>query len=178
MFTPKRENLSFSSPVAIMSSSEDDVCVYEEEVDEDMDVLHEVDDKNSKTEECKILSTSDVISVMTDCIKTVEAVTQIPPTTIRILLNRFRWDKEKMMDKLYLGENIFELAGILSPFKVESPKVKSKSTHCEICFMELEENAFGLNCQHYYCMECWAEYLKLKVIDGKPINIAKGPLTL
>ena len=35
---------------------------------------------------------------MVENIKEVSSITQIPTTTIRILLNHFKWDKEKLME--------------------------------------------------------------------------------
>ena len=38
---------------------------------------------------------------MVENIKEVSSITQIPTTTIRILLNHFKWDKEKLMERYY-----------------------------------------------------------------------------
>ncbi len=38
---------------------------------------------------------------MVDCIKDVNQVLQIPATTTRILLNHFKWDKDKLMERYY-----------------------------------------------------------------------------
>lgn len=43
---------------------------------------------------------------------------QIPATTTRILLNHFRWDKEKLMERFYDGdqEKLFSEARVVNPF--------------------------------------------------------------
>ena len=44
---------------------------------------------------------------------------QIPVTTTRILLNHFKWDKEKLMERFYDGdqEKLFLEAHVISPYK-------------------------------------------------------------
>lgn len=43
---------------------------------------------------------------------------QIPATTTRILLNHFKWDKEKLMERFYDGdqEKLFAEARVVNPF--------------------------------------------------------------
>lgn len=44
---------------------------------------------------------------------------QIPATTTRILLNHFKWDKEKLMERFYDGdqEQLFAEARVINPFR-------------------------------------------------------------
>lgn len=44
---------------------------------------------------------------------------QIPATTTRILLNHFKWDKEKLMERFYDGdqEKLFAEARVINPFR-------------------------------------------------------------
>ena len=51
---------------------------------------------------------------MVESIKEVNSVTQIPTTTIRILLNHFKWDKEKLMERFYSDdqEEMFQEAQV------------------------------------------------------------------
>lgn len=51
---------------------------------------------------------------------------QIPATTTRILLNHFRWDKEKLMERYYDGdqEALFKAAHVINPYV--KPKRESK----------------------------------------------------
>ena len=52
-----------------------------------------------------ILNPEEIVQSMVDCIKEVNQVLQIPATTTRILLNHFRWDKEKLMER-YLNNSL------------------------------------------------------------------------
>ena len=61
------------------------------------------------------MSTEDIVAHMVESIKEVNNVTQIPTTTIRILLNHFKWDKEKLMERFYSDdqEEMFKAAQVL-----------------------------------------------------------------
>lgn len=76
---------------------------------------------------------------------------QIPPTTVRILLNHFKWDKEKLMEKYYTEkpEKLFEEAQVVSPFKTKESKVKgasssrstpAKTYECDICYLAIPKS--------------------------------------
>lgn len=44
---------------------------------------------------------------------------QIPATTTRILLNYFKWDKEKLMERFYDGDQdkLYADAKVINPFR-------------------------------------------------------------
>ena len=126
----------------------------------------------------EVLSTEKIVQNMVDIIKEVNSVMQvifahqhevvekfiyqdfkfqIPATTVRILLNHFKWDKEKLLDKFYTGDDhdsLFAEAKVVSPYKDSSPSQasgpgtsSSSSTkaggsaasapiECEICCMK------------------------------------------
>lgn len=52
----------------------------------------------------------------------------MPNTTTRILLNHFKWDKEKLMERLYDGdqEALFSEARVINPFRKPLPVNKYK----------------------------------------------------
>ena len=86
----------------------------------------------------EVLTTEQILQHMNDCIKEVNIVVevwaksfylcyatlltsfsfQMPSTVIRMLLNHFRWDKEKLMERYYDGdpEKLFTEAHVASPF--------------------------------------------------------------
>ena len=67
----------------------------------------------------EVLTPDKIVNHMIDCIKEVNQVLELPPTTTRILLHHFRWDKEKLMERFYDGDQdrLFKEAHIVSPFK-------------------------------------------------------------
>ena len=79
----------------------------------------------------EVLTPDKIVNHMIDCIKEVNQVLELPPTTTRILLHHFRWDKEKLMERFYDGDQdrLFKEAHIVSPFKnVNSAPVSSSSS--------------------------------------------------
>lgn len=130
----------------------------------------------------EVLSTENIVQHMVDSIKEVNVVVQIPSTTTRILLNYFNWDKEKLMERYYDGnqEDLFREAHVVNPFKpsgkasasvktsskVTAAKQASGTEECEICFMVLATTQMtGLECGHRFCYQCWNEYLTTKVME-------------
>uniref|UniRef100_A0A6M2DJA0 RBR-type E3 ubiquitin transferase n=1 Tax=Xenopsylla cheopis TaxID=163159 RepID=A0A6M2DJA0_XENCH len=124
----------------------------------------------------EVLSTEQIVQHMVDCIREVNLVVEIPATTIRILLNHFKWDKEKLMERLYDGDQdqLFNDAHVINPYR--SPPLISKTKprkttangteECEICFTVLPSTMMtGLECGHRFCTQCWAEYLTTKIME-------------
>ncbi|XP_064102136.1 E3 ubiquitin-protein ligase arih1-like [Macrobrachium nipponense] len=132
----------------------------------------------------EVLSTEDITAHMIECIKEVNSVVNIPITTTRILLNHFKWDKEKLMERFYDGdqEKLFLEAHVISPYKgsCKAQKVSVKTSNgmeeCEICFLNMPSAMMtGIECGHRFCTSCWTEYLTTKIIDegmGQTISCA------
>jgi len=128
----------------------------------------------------EVLSVEDVVNHMIESINEVYKVTQIPTTTIRILLHHFNWDKEKLMEKFYSEDQnkIFKEAQVLSPYRYIKPGNSSKSLReCGLCCLSLPlEMVFtGLDCGHFYCTECWIEYLTTKIMDEGASQMIECP---
>uniref|UniRef100_A0A8D8YH36 RBR-type E3 ubiquitin transferase n=1 Tax=Cacopsylla melanoneura TaxID=428564 RepID=A0A8D8YH36_9HEMI len=139
-----------------------------------------------------VLSTEEIVQHMIDCIKEVNGIVEIPATTTRILLNHFKWDKEKLMERYYDGdqEQLFAEARVINPLAARSiqpsttasmsskAKVSRKcppnSEECEICFTQIPLNLMtGLECNHLFCTQCWCEYLTTKIMaEGMGQTIA------
>ncbi|KAL7632109.1 UNVERIFIED_CONTAM: hypothetical protein RMT77_017581 [Armadillidium vulgare] len=131
----------------------------------------------------EVLSTEEITKHMIDCIKEVNNVVNIPITTTRILLNHFRWDKEKLMERFYDGdqESLFHEAHVISPYKTPKQQTKdvSKSTgmeECDICLLKMPSAMMtGIECGHRFCTSCWTDYLTTKIMDegmGQTISCA------
>lgn len=59
---------------------------------------------------------------------------QIPATTTRILLNHFKWDKEKLMERFYDGdqEKLFAEARVINPFRKGPLISRSRSSQSSL----------------------------------------------
>jgi hypothetical protein len=126
----------------------------------------EFDDLEFKYE---ILSPEKIVKCMIDCIKEVNQVVQLPATTTRILLHYFHWDKEKLMERFYDGDQdgLFAEAHTVNPFKIARQKSTSQDdSYCNICYTNKKDDTMtGLECSHKFCRACWREYLTTKIID-------------
>jgi len=136
----------------------------------------------------EVFSTEDIVAHMVESIKEVNSVTQIPTTTIRILLNHFKWDKEKLMERFYSDdqEEIFQEAQVISPFKTAEVADRLKSSRpgsgnnsvleCEICCLSLPRQMMtGLECGHLFCTQCWTDYLTTKIVDEGASQMIECP---
>ena len=164
-----------------MESDNDDTWC-EEMLDGDESDSFENEDQDEDVKEeskKKVLMTSQVVEVLFKELKEVQNIIQIPMTSVRILLNHFKWDKQKLYERYYQessSEDIFEEAKVLSPSKIEELAAKtmdSSSTDCEICFLPLSHSSkAGLECGHLFCTDCWKEYLETKIVqDGVSLSI-------
>jgi hypothetical protein len=124
----------------------------------------------------EVLSTSDIVQYMSDIIDEVNSVAQLPPTTARILLNYFNWDKEKLMERFFDGdqEELFREANVINPFKsvpvaakpAKLPQKIRGTEVCNICYMVFAPmHMTGLECGHRFCYQCWNEYLTTKIVE-------------
>lgn len=109
----------------------------------------------------EVLSTEEIVQHMVDSIKEVNTVVevslvtyrtflkinrrkicysrtlvnpQIPATTTRILLNHFKWDKEKLMERFYDGdqEKLFAEARVINPFRKGPLISRSRSSQSSL----------------------------------------------
>ncbi|KAK2154253.1 hypothetical protein LSH36_273g03080 [Paralvinella palmiformis] len=148
--------------------SEDDM-LYEDDSDQMDDDEDDQDDfvdigmdpeptsakhKNEEDFPYEVLTTEQIVRHMVDCIKEVNTVVQIPATITRILLTHFKWDKEKLMECYYDGDQdkLFSEAHVISPFK----KTLGATAKKEMT---------GLECGHKFCSACWSRYLTTKIMD-------------
>ena len=130
-----------------------------EDVDNAFEGQENDSDESREESDQKVLITSQVVEVLFKELKEVQSIIQIPMTSVRILLNHFKWDKQKLYERYYQegdSEDIFEEAKVLSPSKIEELAAKTldspSSTDCEICFLPLPEiSKAGLECGHLFC---------------------------
>ncbi|CAO1442270.1 unnamed protein product [Diamesa serratosioi] len=144
----------------------------EDEFTMDLDMNTKAGAQESEEYPFEVLTTEEIVQHMLNCIAEVNNVVEIPQTTTRILLNHFRWDKEKLMERYYDGdqEALFKAAHVINPYM--KPKTQPKTFRasmmedCEICFLKYQYVSMtGLECGHRFCKQCWVEYLTTKIME-------------
>ena len=101
------------------------------------DVECEKEDTAEVEDNEQVLSTELVYQHMMSKISQVSEVVKLPFTTVRILLNHFKWDEDKLIEAFFEKgkEEIFELVNLAVP-KISSTKlVPKQQEECEICFL-------------------------------------------
>jgi ariadne-1 len=119
----------------------DDVDSGNESSEDDVELATEVKTNNPRERETQVdeytfevLSTEEIFQHMVDSIKEANTVVEIPATTTRILLSHLKWDKEKLMERFYDGDQdqLFSEARVINPFRkpavINRPKVKVCTT--------------------------------------------------
>ncbi|KRY35967.1 protein ariadne-1 [Trichinella spiralis] len=137
------------------------------------------DSREEEYQQLEVLTTGDVSNYMQSIVRQITSILQLPEVTIRMLLNHFHWDKEKLMERFYDSPDphkLFEEAGIADPRVTDTPKSDKPGTSvttgssdklmCEICLHTFTYfGMIGLQCKHFYCTRCWTQYLTSKIMD-------------
>lgn len=120
-----------------------------------------------------------LVTYMNGIIDEVNGVFQLPRPTARILLSHFKWDREKLLERFYSGDQdrLFKEAHLISPSRnltrQSSSGAGSRSSRrapseviCDICLTPIAASSFtGIECGHQFCQRCWKEYLTTKIMD-------------
>jgi len=87
-----------------------------------------------------------------------------------IILIQYQWNMERIRDQWYedVDENEkkcgLKLNSVAIKF-LEEKKVNSRNNNCLICDCSKDLTFFALNCSHFFCGDCWANYLENKLDD-------------
>ena len=117
----------------------------------------------------EILSKEEIFKHMQKIIENVRRQTPVnySTTSLRIKLNQFEWDQQKIME-LFLPHNNIQNEDVLS--QIDSSKLmnaeKINNFKCNICFENFPEGQdllMGLKCNHVCCHSCWTTYIKTKI---------------
>ncbi|GBP07752.1 Potential E3 ubiquitin-protein ligase ariadne-1 [Eumeta japonica] len=155
-----------------------------DDVDFAMDVGVSARERQTELEDYRyeVLSTEEIVQHMVDCIKEVNTVVEvsasgIPATTTRILLNHFKWDKEKLMERFYDGDQdqLFAEARVINPFRkpvVQRSKVSRRistagTEECEICYSVLPPSGQTIACAAHAC--------EILVDDATVMRLVRDP---
>eukprot|EP01134_Creolimax_fragrantissima_P002290 CFRG2290T1 len=161
--------------------SEDDNGIMEEsEDDEGFDPwMHENNQDEAFTPSYVVLTPKEIINDQVQAIDHIHSVFQTPRPTARQLLQHYKWDVEKLLEKYYerdTPDHIFRNAGIVDPSKSGMITKPEGTVECDICYENvMNSDIYGMGCNHYFCKDCWKQYLVGKIKDDGVVNNIECP---
>ncbi|VDO05392.1 unnamed protein product [Haemonchus placei] len=144
--------------------SEDDGIAMEQE-DTSREVL-----KETPNLEAKVMTVEDLAREMNEIIDEVSAILRIGRGHCRILLHKFNWNKESLLERYYENPDTdaFLRKAQVLPRKPAPPPLSSVG-ECDICCTTAPLG--GLDCHHWACSNCWQRYLDTKIMNDATSEI-------
>ncbi|KAF1767267.1 hypothetical protein GCK72_007226 [Caenorhabditis remanei] len=137
---------------------------------------YESSDNEEQEDESSVqfLPPSTLESEMKEMIADVQSVLEIKTGVCRILLHKYKWNKDSLFDKFYEHPDttafLIDAQVIPKHSPTPFPAVPNIPQECEIC-CELTEKLSGLACNHKACFDCWKSYLTEKIVEGRQCEI-------
>lgn len=166
-----------------MSDYEDaDYDYYPEKTDQDYEYEDNV--QLYRQNSISILQEKEVSEIRENFIKKAINRVELPRDSIILALILFKWDVERFAETWYdNGDKYCYEAGIsLSPIgqlALKKQKVVNNNTECSVCYTSksdlLPENFIALSCNHYFCKDCWKEYLSEKLKEINTVILTHCP---
>ncbi|KAJ3424857.1 e3 ubiquitin-protein ligase ari5-related [Anaeramoeba flamelloides] len=111
--------------------------------------------------------TETIITKQAEEIEKMAKILKLSSTSTGALLRFFKWNKDKLMDRMMTKPNKTLKEAKITRF-VSTKKYKPKDMLCQVCFTALEpKKYYCMRCQHGFCLTCWRSYLKTKIESGE-----------
>ncbi|KAL5201283.1 hypothetical protein ABZP36_035637 [Zizania latifolia] len=89
----------------------------------------------------------------------------IPPGFATILLRYYNWSLVDLQDKLFSDDRVGAATGVA--LDGVPMLVSDRPLVCAICFDQYPAGEMrSAGCSHFYCHDCWREYVHVAVCDG------------
>lgn len=141
-------------------------------MESDDDIQFDESDVEPEITDYQILTPSTVESEMKEVIGEVQNILEVTPGVSRILLHKYKWNKNQLMDKFYESPDTeaFLIESQVIPKKElgkiqDSNEAPSIEDECSICCDVTTLS--GLACGHKHCNLCWQTYIQEKIKDGQ-----------
>ncbi|XP_017043645.1 E3 ubiquitin-protein ligase ariadne-1 [Drosophila ficusphila] len=136
----------------------------------------------------QVLSVEQIVQHQRNIIDEVNNVLNLSPQVTRIILNHFKWDKERLFENYFESspQEFFQRAHVVNPFEKKSeldlPSTSktictsscSSQKFCGICLSPCNELK-GVGCGHNFCAACWKQYLANKTCSEGLANTIACP---
>jgi hypothetical protein len=188
--------LSFSSPMGSISSS----STSHDGTTSDLKRFSVGSYRSTHLEENPVLIIPDgeyiitqyasVVPRMKKLVGEVAGLLDLDTDSSQVLLQAFRWNKEKLLDSFFantdkiMGDSGLDLysnsliAFKSSPNKERESRISDNQTfQCRICCDDECDLSvsFALGCEHTFCRPCYSEYLRMQIGDGPSCILAHCP---
>lgn len=174
-WTGKAEDLRQSAVVLVPEDDIDDDDYPDDDHDEIASDEYEYDEIEFEANDDHVPSNSKAVSLTASQIvlershqvDTVAEICQIPTHIAQALLQFFQWDKEKLLAQFMEdSEKVYANAKVEKPNSLRATQLDvGHEIVCNICFDDTDE-VTCLSCKHYFCNNCWGDYLNVKIKEG------------
>lgn len=139
---------------------------YEEEIIYDSSPTLDLNRQTSYA----IIKKDDLEGVRSNLITQCMEFTDMSETEATLALIYFHWNLEKLRDVWYDDPETYKIkAGIdLAPAtfnKLKEDGITGNNEECLICYTEKDDTFKALKCNHFFCGECWEEYVNSRLDD-------------
>jgi ariadne-1 len=163
-----------------MTEEESDFDIFEDDDNEEEFIFEPVvADKSIRPVylvDCKQLNTSDLQQIISQEMSHVSNILGCTLETAGTLLRYFKWNKEKLIES-YMEDDqkTTKAAGVL--FSEDEPKFMIvQGFSCDICCAdEPDLQTLALSCNHRFCINCYEQYLTMKITEEGESRHVKCP---
>jgi ariadne-1 len=116
---------------------------------------------------------SEIPLIKQELINDIVALMGLTVEEAEIMLQKYNWNKEKLMDAFFNNVNVKKESGLghYSPTLLNELKNLESNDSMELFFCQICRNEacsitekFHLGCEHIYCRECYGGYIRYKVL--------------
>ena len=113
----------------------------------------------------RVYGPKDILAIQDKQVQEVCDILGQPPESTAILLRRYRWNKEKLIENYMDNEDaVLEESGLGTKSNEQPKSRKMKGFTCGICLDdEAGVETYSMKCGHRFCMDCYQTYIEGKV---------------
>ncbi|KAG8387710.1 hypothetical protein BUALT_Bualt02G0049500 [Buddleja alternifolia] len=158
----------------------------EEEIKRQEDFATEKSKASAANKNYTILTEEDIFRRQGDAMASVCSVLSVSKTAACLLLHRYNWSANVVLEKWFASEESVRKAVGLLPESTNPVIGMSRSSSsssfdevlCRICFENFPpESFYSAACGHRFCESCWKSYIRTAINDGAGCLTLRCPET-
>jgi ariadne-1 len=157
-------------------SDEEDFYEYSDEEAQEFDEIEDFCEDEpptptkKKEEEYTVLTLSQVVKRQQQEVEKISEVLGVSNSSARVLLRKFEWKVERIMDTFFDKElaGVLRQAGITLAditFSIQDNEQEDEFD-CPLCYdtVAIAETSI-LGCSHRFCNNCWEQHVEMKILE-------------